>query len=137
MTSLGNSIAFNKEVIAEVNALIVTKEITEITFVLSDDNRIIMDALNDQNFADVRGLGNFHGEITRQKRRLKLLWQKNNLISPILSYYLNMKIKDVEAKLGHCFVDHLEINAMIYSRQRNIFSEIHSDLFYRESCSLN
>ena len=45
--------------VGQINVLIETKNIREITFVLSDNNRIVIDALKNHDFIDVRGCNNF------------------------------------------------------------------------------
>ncbi len=54
-TSLGNSVSFDNERVGEINALMETKSITGITFVLSDDNCMFLDALKDREFSSING----------------------------------------------------------------------------------
>lgn len=136
LTALGNSVAFNTNLITEINALIARKNITEITFVLSDNNQILLDALRHQNFAGVRGLDHFYYEITKQKRLTERIWQKCNLPISVLSYYLNLKIKELTPLLNNG-VDQINVNASVYNRKRKIFRAIGTDLFQREYHSLN
>lgn len=137
ITSLGNSIALHVDKVDEINALIETKGIGQITLILSDDNRIVLDALGNQEFSDIQGLGNLYVETTKQKTLLKLLWQKSNPDISILSYHLNTKIKELRSKLNNRLVGQIKIDARIYLRQLNAFREIHPDLLHREYYSLN
>jgi len=137
LTSLGNSVTFNPTLIEEVNSLLESKRITEITFVLSDNNRFILDALKIQSFNDVRGLKNFYDIISEQKNHKEVLWQKFNVRIPIISYYLNLKIKELQLQLNNWLTDSVKVNAKIYNRQQNTFNEIHADLLHLEHHSLN
>ena len=78
-------------VVGEINSLIETKCITEITFVLSDNNQMIMDALKNQRFNKVKGLKRFYNAITRQKNCEEGVRQIVDIRIPIISYYLNIK----------------------------------------------
>ena len=137
ITSLGNSITFDRKTVAAISKLVEKKNITEITFVLSDNNPIVMDGLNDQDFANVWGLGHFYRKITKLEVRAELLWQTGHLAVPVLAYYLGKRIEDLRAKLGRGRIDRLAINAKVFYSQRNVFREPRYDLFYRESFKLN
>lgn len=127
-TSLGNSIAFDKDVIEKLEELIFSKDIREISFVLSSDNRIVLDALGNQDFSEVKGLNNFYNQIKRVGKYSEV---------PTLSYHLNRKIKELKLGLDGLFFDQLIISGKIYNRQENIFNDIYSDLISVEYFSLN
>ncbi|MEM8969577.1 MAG: hypothetical protein AAGE93_24380 [Bacteroidota bacterium] len=136
-TSLGNSVKFDNDMVRQIDDLIETENIREITFVLSSDNRIVIDALGNQEFANLHGLDNFYYEIAKQKERLKLQWKSSDLRIPILSYYLNMKVKELQPKLSNRFAGQIKINAKIYKRQEDIFRDVCLDFINREFFSLN
>jgi len=137
ITSLGNSITFDRETVAAIHKLVETKNITEITFVLSDNNPIVMDGLNDQDFVNVWGLDVFYREIAKLEVRAELLWQTSNLNGRVFAYYLNKRTEELRAKLNNGWCDHIAINAKIYSSQRNLFNEPRNKFFYQEFCKLN
>ena len=137
LTSLGNSVTFNPEFVEEINLLIETNNISEITFALSDDNRIIMDALKIQDSNNVRDLKNFYDIIIEEKKRQEVLWQTFDVRIPIISYYLNLKITELKFQLNNWFTDMIKVNAKIYNRQKNTFNEINADLLHLEYFSLN
>ncbi|MBQ4821850.1 hypothetical protein [Aquimarina sp. MMG016] len=136
-TSLGNSIRFTSEMVGQINALITTKEIKEITFVLSSNNHIITDALKNHDFMNIRGLANFYNEIHKQKLHSEVLWQTNHRQFLILSYYLNMKIKELHFELSNLSCIPVKINGKIYSREENVFKNIYSDLICIEKHYVN
>lgn len=136
-TSLGNSITFDTELVRQLQELLAAKDIREISFILSDDNRIILDALGNHDFSKISGLDNFYCDITRQKEFSEELWQSCNLRFLILSNYLNNKIKELRLQLQTAARSQVKINGKIYSRQAKIFSDIYADLIGREYFSLN
>ncbi|WP_353778374.1 hypothetical protein [Winogradskyella sp. 3972H.M.0a.05] len=136
-TSLGNSFISDTETIENIKELIIQHNIRKIYFVLSDDNKIILDALGGQSFSDIRGLQKFYTEVTRQKERSEVLWQTDNRQFSILSYYLNNKIKELQLELDNLPIHLPRISGKIYFRQKNIFSNIYSDLICIEKHYLN
>ena len=137
VTSLGNSIAFNADQVEEINALIENKGISEITFVLSDNNRIVVDALENQSFANISGLSNFYREIVRQKKRTRVTWRTKDFRTFVLSYYLAMKVRELMPRLKSWPIDQLKINAKIYNKRKKVFSQVFSDLIYSQHFILN
>ena len=70
ITSLANSITFNYDFIKELHSIIESKKISEITFVLSDDNKLINDALENKKFKNIRSLNHLNLKISSQKKFL-------------------------------------------------------------------
>ncbi|CAM1343556.1 hypothetical protein [Tenacibaculum amylolyticum] len=136
-TTLGNSVSFTRDTIREMYALIVTKNITEITFVLSDDNKIVKDALQKQQFSEIRGLDNFYDKISHQRQFATLLWQTDDPRFPVISRYLLAKIQDLQLSMDSEFSSHVKIGAKIYNRNEQIFKKIYAPLFHLESFNLN
>ena len=136
-SSLGNSVVFDSNTIRQVKSLIRKYNIREVSFVLSYDNRIVLDALGDQDYSEIRGLDNFYNEIKRQKKSSEESWQSCNRRFSILSYYLNKKIKELHAELDSLFADGITIKGKIYNKQERIFADIYSDLISSEYFILN
>lgn len=137
-TSLANRVSFDVGVIEKIKGLIETKNIREITFVLSEDNKIIKDVLSNCNYANSRGLGGFYSKMIRKQKSFDVLFQKKNLIRPIVSHYLNTKVEELEEELDDCwFSSLLNVNAKIYDREENKFINISSEIFYKENFALN
>ena len=137
LTSLGNSIEFDADTVRQLNDLLHTKDITDITFVLSDDNRIVSDALKKQEFSEITGLSNFYHQIARQKEYSEGVWQTRNRQFLMLSYHLNSKIKELKRELKCASISPLKINGKIYNRQEKVFNDIYSDLICRDYISVN
>ena len=76
---------FNEEIVNEIDMLIKRFKITEIIFVLGSNNKIINDALADQEFSNIKVLRPLYKEITLQNKLLKALWKPSNIILPIIS----------------------------------------------------
>ncbi|MEM9001288.1 MAG: hypothetical protein AAGB24_13570 [Bacteroidota bacterium] len=136
-TSLGNSVVFDKDTMGHIKGLLLKHDIQEIFFVLSDANPIIKDAMGNRHFSQIRGLGNFYAEISRQKQHSEVLCSEYNRQSIVLSYYLNKKIKELMSELNCLNVGKINIEGKIYNKQKNIFNKIYSDLVCTEYFSRN
>lgn len=137
LTSLGNSVNLNSCFIEEINLLMETKQINEITFVLSDNNKMILDALKSQDFKNVRGLKKFYDVIVEQKKRIKAIWLESDIQISIISYYLDLKIRELQTQLSNRSTDVVKISAKIYNGQKNVFNEIYPDIFSFNHFHLN
>lgn len=137
ISSLGNSIVFDNKAMDQLKELITSNNIREISFVLSYDNRVILDALGNQDFSEISGLNHFYKEIIRKKKDSEASWQTWNPQLLILSYYLNDKIRELKFRLNGLFFDRLKISGKIYNRRENIFKNIYSDSICIEYFGLN
>lgn len=137
ITSLGNSVNFNSPVSEEINALVEAKSIAEISFVLSDNNKIMMDALESENFKSIRGLENFYDKTSEPKKRTEVLRRAFHTEIPLITHYLNLKVQGLKPQLNNWFSDKVKVNAKIYLRQTNLFKEANVDLIHLEHFYLN
>ena len=135
--SLGNSFHIEENTIETIKDLIKIHKIEEVSFVLSDANHILKDALGKQSFVNLRGLRRLYLQILRQKKYSELFYKNENRQFSILSYYLNNKIKELELELRINKNIPLEINAKIYDRREGRFKDIYSDLICMNQYSLN
>jgi len=133
-TSLGNSIVFDQEMLRQTKRLIHKREISNITFVLSAGNRIVLDALNGRDYLDVMGLDYFYFQINQQQEKTKLSWQTPTSSFLLFSYYLNDKIKELQAGLPEIS---LKISGKIYDQHQGIFKEIYPDLVCMDYVNFN
>ena len=136
-SSLANSIEFNKEVSETINALIETKSITEISFVLSKDNVLLLDALNRQHFKTIKSLHPLYTAVKSQKRKLSHLWKKEHIPIPIMSYYLHSKIEELQITIDLWIAHRIKINCKVYHHENDIFSTICPQLIYGKRLHLN
>ncbi len=135
-TSLGNSFAYDNDTIKHIKDTVYKNNIRNIYFILSIDNQIILDALGRQDFSHIRRLSSFYDEINHQKKYVKMSWRKGNIQFSVLSYYLNKKIKELNAVLN-LSSNPIKIYGKIYNRHYDIFSNIYSGLIYLEKHHLN
>lgn len=136
-TSLGNSFHMDPKTLECLKALITKHQIKDIYFVLSDDNKIVMDALTQQNFSDIKGLKAFYKAIAIQRNESKLLWTSKDAHFALLSYYLNTKIKALQQELTCVTESSLAIKGKIYHRKNHTFKAIYSDLICLKRQYLN
>ena len=137
MTSLGNSISFDQEMTMTVNDLIAVKNIRQISFVLSDNNRIVTDALSKKSFSDLVDLNKFYRNIDRQKRQCEEVWPPNYHQFLISSYFLNHKLMQLRAQLDEDLKSQIHLSAKIYKRKQGIFRDICSFSVVRDCVVLN
>ena len=136
-TSLGNSVIFDSNRIGWLSELLTTKNIHEISFVISDDNRIVLDAMKTQDYSGITGLNNFYNYILKQEEYADVLWQTSNRQFLVLSYHLNKKIKELRLGLKYKYAEELKIDGKIYNREEMNFRGIYSELVCKESFGLN
>ena len=137
ITSLGNSVDFNPQLIEEINELIEAKSISEISFILSDNNKIIMDVLKSEDLKSIRGLESFYHRISEHKRRTEVLRSLFYSERPLITQYLTLKVQALKPQLNSWFADKVKVNATIYKRQTNVFKEANADLIYLDHFCLN
>lgn len=135
--SLGNSFSCDCKTIDYIRNFIKKQNIKEIYFVLSIDNKIILDALGQQEFSNIEILNNFYYEIKKQKKISKASFHRGNSQLGILSYYLNKKIHELQLQLTNLLNDPIKIGGKIYYKNQNSFTNIYSDLVCLQKYNLN
>lgn len=90
-----------------------------------------------QNFPQIRGLQNLINEINLNKRQSELFWKTSDSVHPVLSYYLNRKIIQLQANLGCVITQQLTLKGKIYIKSQNKFIDIYTDLVCLKKYSLN
>tara|TARA_B100000963_G_C22283877_1_gene518363 strand:- start:110 stop:604 length:495 start_codon:yes stop_codon:yes gene_type:complete len=136
ITSLANSITLNYNFIRELYLIIESKKIREITFVLSDDNRLINDILENKDNKNIRSLDHLNLEIYSHKNFFKKELTISEIRLYIISYLLNQKkneLKNITDSLGL----KLDINAKVYNKEVNEFTKVKSKLINMEFFNLN
>lgn len=124
-TSLGNSFNANSDTISRIKCVIQKHQIKKICFVLANDNKIISDAITNQDFSDIQGLRNFHTEIVTQKEQSVVITTKRNKQFFIISNYLNKVMQKALVEFNDASI---EMSAKVYSRKKEIFIPTYSNL---------
>jgi hypothetical protein len=135
-TSLGNSFISNKKTIKHIVQLIEQKDISDIYFIISNDNKIIIDALGNQCFSGIKGLNHLYNEITIQKKRSERVTYRHKRKFSLLSFYLNKKINELQLQLNNLSSQPI-VGGKIYSRNQNEFIDIYSSLVCLDKYHLN
>jgi len=128
VTSLGNSIGLDANQVDQISTLIITKDIKEVNFILSDNNRIIQDANGKQKFSYISGLDKFYDEITSEKIYSTHLWKKKTFNNTILSSHLVNRSKDLQLKLENWHIHYLRIKILIFNSKTQDFNHIRYNL---------
>lgn len=137
LTSLGNTMDFDRDTVGQIAALVEKEKIKEITFILSEENDIVLDALCGQSFIGIQGLKKTYRFFLEQEEWAIKSWQSSNRHSIILSCQLNNRIKELRAGLENILALQPEINGKLYSRSCNSFKEIYPELLCNSSNCLN
>lgn len=135
-TSLGNSFSYDARTIAYISQVIEKQNIKEICFVLSLNNKVVLDVLQN-NVSSIRRLDNFYCEISKQEKRSKAVSQKGKYQFSVLSYYLNFKIKDLQLQINNLSDKPITISGKIYNEHIGAFADIYSDLVCLDKYHLN
>lgn len=135
--SLGNSFIVENNTIESIKKIVKDHHIQEISFVLSNKNHIVIDALGTQDFLNMRGLRSLYNQLIKQKKHSEIFWDTDRNQFSILSYYLNSKIKELKFELGNFINSTLKINAKIYDRYDQVFKSILPDIVCMNKYYLN
>ncbi len=136
-SSLGNTLIMDKYTIGQIALLIQTNNINEITFMLSEDNCILLDTLYNGHALRIRGLDDSYAHIQECRKHVENSWPPYIQHAMILSYHLNQKIKELKTGLRGVIPTQPSINGKLFSKDYNKFSSIHSDLVCLYSSNLN
>lgn len=136
-SSLGNSVTFNDDDLNQTKKLICNRGIREISFVLSDDNRIVLDALGSQDFSNIKGLKKFYDQVIIEKKQLEMSWQILHPQFSILSSFLNHKIEDLKNGLSDLMIGEITLNGKIYRKKEHTFDDVFSHTICQEEFILN
>lgn len=136
-TSLGNSFEYNKKTIKLLKKMIKKHNIVEIYFVLSLDNKIVMDVVENNKLYRISALNNFSKEISIQKIYSEIHIGTHNIQFTFLSYYLNKRIKELELQLINVLNLPIKIRGKIYNRIQDSFTNIYLDVVCLKKYQLN
>jgi len=137
LSSLGNTINFDQGFIEEVNAQIRAKGISEITFILFDTNRIILDLYALEEKKSMENIDKFFSNEHKNKEDKTISEQQGVYYSQLIATYLYSKIRELQLAMSESSHKHLKINGQVYNRKMNIFTEIKNRTACYSSFSLN
>ena len=136
-TSLGNSFNIDQESLKNIQELITNHSIKNIYFVLSSDNRFILDALKGHFIFKDKRLASFYKEIREHKHLSKKTWITDNNKHLIISHFLNKNIEQLDLKLHSITTNPLSIKGLIFDSLTNNFLPIYSNLTMINKHQLN
>lgn len=124
-SSLGNTMVFNNYFASELAELLFNRSIDSITFILSDNNQIFLDALYRQDYPEIKGMKSFYEDITDQKEQLRNMdIEVVDSEIHILKRYLKLKVERLQNCLVDLGFDHLKIDASIFDESNRRFNKI-------------
>ena len=137
LSSLGNSISFSDDFILDINSLIESKGIGKITFILSNNNRFILDAMKNQEFKYIKELKEYYKTIEKRKVLTIKSYKNKNFTSLITSHILKTKINELNSNLFDWIRNKISIEGKIYDPNKNIFFDVRINIIEPESLFLN
>lgn len=128
VSSLGNSIDFNSKFATYLANLIETKGITEISFVLAEDNVMLKNVQKIKEFKGLRRLHKFYQSNLKSKTYGKD--EKHKLYSKLPEVYncLCLRVEDFNSQVSNRYSEAVRVNAKVYYRQKNNFKEVSSHM---------
>ena len=136
-TSLGNSFNIDQGSLKNIQELITNHSIKNIYFVLSSDNRFILDALKGQFSYETGSLESFYKEIIHQKIISEKTWYTDNNEHLIISHFLNKKINLLHEELANIDKNTFQIKGLVYDKYKNSFLTSYSNLTIISKYQLN
>ena len=137
LSSLGNSISFSDDFILDINSLIESKGIGKITFILSNNNRFILDAMKNQEFKYIKELKEYYKTIEERKVLTIKSYKNENITSLITSHILKTKINELNSNLFDWIRNKISIEGKIYDPTKNMFFDVRINIIEPESLFLN
>ena len=137
LSSLGNSISFSDDFILDINSLIESKGIGKITFILSNSNRFILDAMKNQEFKYIKELKEYYKTIEERKVLTIKSYKNKNFTSLITSHILKTKINELNSNLFDWIRNKISIEGKIYDPTKDMFFDVRINIIEAESLFLN
>ncbi|MAW84618.1 MAG: hypothetical protein CL832_09535 [Crocinitomicaceae bacterium] len=137
LSSLGNSISFSDDFILDINSLIESKGIGKITFILSNNNRFILDAMKNKEFKYIKELKEYYKTIEKRKVLTIKSYKNKNFTSLITSHILKTKINELNSNLFDWIRNKISIEGKIYDPTKNMFFDVRINIIEPESLFLN
>ncbi len=136
-TSLGNAFLSERETTENIKSLIAKHEITNICFVLSMENEIILDAMRGRFFYKIKGLNDLYAQIEKEIESSEVMFPTASREFSVISYFLNHKIRELEMELGSSSSQKINFSGHVYSAFEDSFRPIYSPLTCLEKYNLN
>ena len=137
LSSLGNSISFSDDFILDINSLLESKGIGKITFILSNNNRFILDAMKNQEFKYIKELKEYYKTIEERKVLTIKSYKNKNFTSLITSHILKTKINELNSNLFDWIRNKISIEGKIYDPTKDMFFDVRINIIEPESLFLN
>jgi len=136
-SSLGNSFNYDNQTLKAIKTIIKKNNIRHIYFVLSLDNKIILDAVGKQKFSNINALSSCYKHLKKQGLNAQLVFDDTVFLYSVISYYLNQKIKELQIQFSFLSQTSIEVRGKIYNKSNNAFSNIYTDLVCLQKHQLN
>lgn len=135
--SLGNNLTLDSITLESIIRLVSRHNIRNIYLVLSEQNKIAVDAMEGQTFPKISGLQNFNNSINQSKKQSELFWKTSEPVFSSLSYYLNQKIRQLQLNLSYVLTQSVNLEGKIYIKSQNKFVDIYPDVVCLRDYILN
>ncbi len=128
ITSLGNSVEIDEELIIEISEMVEANEISAISFILADDNTLFQE-FKTKNRLALDGLKKL-GQIIQKKTYSKSkVFQPESAHTRSILSFLEDKSSKLQVQTNGLDPQKMKINSLVFNRSFNAFIEAHSSLF--------
>ena len=128
ITSLGNSVEIDEELIIEILEMVEAKEISAISFILADDNTLFQEVKTKNRLA-LDGLKKL-GQIIQKKTYSKSkIFQPESAHTRSILSFLEEKSAQLQAKLNRLDPQVMETNSFVFNRKRQAFTQVIPSFF--------
>lgn len=120
---LANSLDFESNELDEIMTIVASRDVDEVTFVLSSENRLFTEGMSEIPFNNLKGVSSFCKQFTGPEDAIGKD-QESNVLEPIMSYYLLQKVERFCQCLKQKKVSDVIVNALVYCSITNAFQEV-------------
>ena len=136
-SSLGNSVVFDLETVADLNALIEAKNISSINFILASDNRVVNTALSEHHTMQLEGLIPFNRSIRQQYVQSFPTWKTASLPYLLICAHLKNKLNEIKIELYPWLSTKIKLNCMVYDVNNRSFKNVNAQSYLFEGLNMN
>jgi len=136
-SALGDALIFEEPFLTAINDYIINHGITNIVFVLSNQNKVFTTIINNKDFCQSPQLLKIYQSISTQVEQSKNYWQDDNLRDYVIKEFLTRQVEALQQKINYWVSFNINVEAQIYQPNLQKFSNITPDKFRDIRFSLN
>ena len=121
VSSPGNTLVLDRTQTELLEMMLDEKPITDVLWVLADNNPILHDVLGAQTFDHLPGLGGLKQVLAKAEAAADRHWYHDFKLQSLLTVHLDERIRELRRLLHPKYSNRLRFEARIYARERQVF----------------